>query len=787
MKNFFTLRPLLVSILGLLATQIVQAQQLPSSYYFSYDGRTMYQGGKDDTGFYNPTNIKTVSLQFPQTNYWSLMQANYASETNIPARLTYEGIAYDSVGVRFRGNTSYTGISTSQKKSFAIEIDWKDSTQTLLGYRNLKFNNAHQDATFMREVLYNRMANRYIPIGKGNFINLVINDQSWGIYPNVQHLDKVFLEQWFLSNDGARFRANPETGSGVGGGWGDGTAGMNYRGADTNSYKPYYSLKSSDIDYPWSKLVTACHQLSLASAANRDTLLKYIDVDRALWLLATENIFADDDSYVMKGKMDYMIYYEPESGRTFPFEYDGNSTFLTSAATSTSWTPFKNVTNANYPLLNKLLNIPEWRQRYLAHYRTILNDRFTPTYAFPLIDSINAQIASLVAADTKKLYTTTQYTSGVPALKTFITNRRNYLLANAEVAQQAPVIQQLDIFNQQQQSWGAPLPGEPMQVRVKMGSAVAMQQLYLYYSNQITGVFSRVPMFDDGAHNDSLAGDGVYGADIPGFSAYTRVRFYIEAIANNAARSASYLPEGAEHDVFTYVVESSATIDGVVINEFVAANGNGARDEFNERDDWVEFYNNGPQPKNMSGWYLSDNLNNKTKWRFPSGLILPSGGYLIVWADDSTAQGNLHASFKLSSLGESLVLSDSLENVLDQLTFGAQRQDTAWARIPNGTGSFQFRLPTFAANNNFATSVAEKAKPAALLLYPNPTRDWLNIRTGDTESSYEFKLYDLQGKLLYSETTAGTHPLDVQSLPAGIYLVQTQQNGLIQFKRFVKQ
>lgn len=785
--KFFTLRPLSTGLLFLGFSFFVEAQNLPPTYYFSSDGRVLYQGGKDDTGFYNPFLVKTVRLQFPQSNYWSLLQSNYASETNIPANLQYEGVTYDSVGVRFRGNTSYTSISASQKKSFAIEMDWKDSSQTLMGYRNLKFNNAHQDASFMREVLYNRMANRYMPIGKGNYINLFINEQSWGIYPNVQHLDKVFLEEWFFSNDGARFRANPETGSGVGGGWGDGTAGMNYRGPDTNSYKTYYSLKSSDIDYPWSKLVTACHQLSLATAANRDTLLKYLDVDRALWFLAAENIFADDDSYVMKGKMDYMVYYEPESGRTFPFEYDGNSTFLTSAATSTSWTPFKNVTNANYPLLNKLLNIPEWRQRYLAHYRTILNDRFTPAYAHPLIDSINAQIAALVAADPKKLYTTTQYTSSVTGLKTFVTNRRNYLLSNAEVAQLAPVIQRVDIFNQQQQLWGSPLQGQAVRVQVKVGSTVAVQQVYLYFSNRLTGIFTRIPMFDDGSHNDSLAGDGIYGADIPGFSAFTRVRFYVEAIAANTAGSASYMPEGAEHDVFTYEVGSSATTDGVVINEFVAANGNGARDEFNERDDWVEFYNNGSQAKNMSGWFLSDNINNKTKWRFPNGLVLPAGGYLIVWADDSVAQGNLHASFRLSAAGEDLVLSDSLENVVDQLSFGQQKQDTAWARIPNGTGSFQFRLPTFAATNDFATSVVEKRPTPLLVLYPNPTRDLLNIRTGDATSPYDLMLYDLQGKLLRNETVEGIYTLDVQALPAGIYLVQTRQNGLIQFKRFVKQ
>ena len=80
----------------------------------------------------------------------------------------------------------------------------------------------------------------------------------------------------------------------------------------------------------------------------------YIDVDRALWFLASEIAFGDDDSYVHKGKMDYYVYYEPETGRITPIEYDGNSVLLSSTS---SWTPFYNQTNANYPPMNKLLSV----------------------------------------------------------------------------------------------------------------------------------------------------------------------------------------------------------------------------------------------------------------------------------------------------------------------------------------------------------------------------------------------------------------------------------------------
>jgi spore coat protein CotH len=98
---------------------------------------------------------------------------------------------------------------------------------------------------------------------------------------------------------------------------GDGTAGMNNLGVDTAQYQKYYSLKSSDVDHSWEKLVSACQVLSTATVNTMETVSQTLDVDKILWFLAAENIFADDDSYVMKGKMDYYVYYEPETGLRF--------------------------------------------------------------------------------------------------------------------------------------------------------------------------------------------------------------------------------------------------------------------------------------------------------------------------------------------------------------------------------------------------------------------------------------------------------------------------------------
>lgn len=692
----------LLPILLLLGVRLVTAQTLPTEMYYSSDGHTLYSGGHAPEALYEKNIIREVHLDFPQANYWTLLTNNYASETEIPATMTFDGQVFDSVGVRFRGNTSYFMIGNSQKKSFGVTIDFIHDNQSYKGFKNLKFNNAHEDATFMREVLYCQMGARHTPIAKANYIHLFLNNQDWGIYPNIQSIDKTYLEGYFLSNDGLRFRAtNEEAGPGGGGGpgWGDGTAGMNYLGADTATYQKYYGLKPTDMDHPWQKLIDVCQILSTATASNLDDVRAKLDIDKALWFLAVENVFTDDDSYVMKGKMDYYVYYEPETDRSFPLEYDGNSTFQTGANT-VNWSPFKNATNANYPLLSKLLSIPSLRQRYLAHYRTILNETFTVENATAIIDSTDAMIRSLVNADPKKLYTFAQYTSGVAAMKTFVSTRRNFLLTNAEIAQVAPTIASAPFYNTQQAEYAAPKSGEEAYVKAAVTSTNGISAVNLYYATGIVGNFEMTSMYDDGLHEDGAAVDGLYAGIIPAFDAGTFVRYYVEAVGGNAALSASYLPTGAEHDVFVYTVQQAEAITGVVINELLASNTAGVTDEAGEHDDWIELYNTNNFSVDLSGYYMSDDNTIPDQWQIPAGTVIGAHDYLIIWADEDGDQGPLHSNFKLSTAGESVLLYDPFLVVLDQVSFGQQVSDKGYARVPNGTGPFVIQAATFHASND---------------------------------------------------------------------------------------
>lgn len=157
--------------------------------------------------------------------------------------------------------------------------------------------------------------------------------------------------------------------------------------------------------------------------------------------------------------------------------------------------------------------------------------------------------------------------------------------------------------------------------------------------------------------------------------------------------------------------DTSVQMIPVVINELMADNDNTVPDPQGDYDDWLELYNRTDNPIMLTGMYLSDKEDNPTKWRFPEGTEIPANGFLIVWLDedhnDETATEELHANFKLSKSGETVLLVDTDANgnqVLDSVTFGEQEADVAYGRIPNGTGEFETVVATPGAANGLSPS-----------------------------------------------------------------------------------
>jgi hypothetical protein len=315
----------------------------------------------------------------------------------------------------------------------------------------------------------------------------------------------------------------------------------------------------------------------------------------------------------------------------------------------------------------------------------------------------------------------------------------------------------------------APVANEIVNVQANVTSTAGINRVNLYYATGIVGNFIKVQMFDDGTHNDGSLGDGIFGASIPGFSSNTFVRYYIEAIANNTALSASYLPTGAEHDIFVYRVQASQLPNGVVINEIMASNTTTATDEVGEFEDWIELYNNNSTPVDLSGFYLSDDSANLTKWQIPAGTTIDANGYLIFWADDEQADGPSHTSWKLSAAGEEVFLSDASQSIADSMTFGAQTTDMGFARVPNGIGDFLIQAPTFNANNQ--TLSTESFELDAMVVYPNPASTTLSIINRGALEGSKVILYNALGQKVYEAAALPEMNINTDNFSNGVYIL----------------
>lgn len=106
-------------------------------------------------------------------------------------------------------------------------------------------------------------------------------------------------------------------------------------------------------------------------------------------------------------------------------------------------------------------------------------------------------------------------------------------------------------------------------------------------------------------------------------------------------------------------------VTGVVISEVCAVS------DRTEETDWIELYNGKSTAADLSGWYLSDSLNDPTQWQIPS-LVIESHGYAVIPASARAAKRtDGMATFGISPDGETIVLSDPDGHPQDVFTTGA--------------------------------------------------------------------------------------------------------------------
>ncbi|MBU6219824.1 MAG: CotH kinase family protein [Bacteroidetes bacterium] len=666
--------------------------------------------------FYDLNILQKIEIYFAESNWdYKLDTAKAGAESYIMAqKVIINGIAFDSVGVKYKGNSTYR--ATQIKNPFHIELDtYKD--QDYQGYTDIKLSNSAKDPSFLREVLSYDILRKYMPASLCNYANVYVNGIHLGLYPNAESVTKKFVSKHFNSSKNAFFKCNPIAGAGPGT---SAKPNLVYLGKDSSVYYPAYEMKS---DNGWNELISLCDILN-----NRpQDIEKILNIDRTLWMLAFDNLFVNLDSYIGGFAQNYYLY-KDNSGRFNPIVWDLNESFGTFSQTGTlnlmntsskqQMTHLLHINDTAWPLIQKLLSNPQYKRMYVAHIKTMMEENFLNGSYYEKAQAIQKIINNDVLADLNKFFPYNQYQSNItsdvssgmsnaPGIKSLMDGRANFLLSQADFKATAPSISNIKL------STSSPEVNSKLFITSTVTNSTEVILAYRFSRDK---PFSKIKLLDDGLHGDGISGDKVFGIDLIMGGVFMEYYFYSEN--ENAG---IFSPLRAEHEFYTLYAKLTNIVKGdLVINEFMADNGTTKADANGQFDDWIELYNNTNNTLSLSNLYMSDSYSSPLKWKFPDSIVIAPKGYLVVWTDEDLTQPGIHAGFKLSASGEKILLSYANGYVVDSITFAPQLKDISFCRCPNGTGNFKSFKPSFGTENCVTTVGNKELNKVEYAIYPNP-------------------------------------------------------------------
>lgn len=133
----------------------------------------------------------------------------------------------------------------------------------------------------------------------------------------------------------------------------------------------------------------------------------------------------------------------------------------------------------------------------------------------------------------------------------------------------------------------------------------------------------------------------------------------------------------------------------VRINEIMTSNRNTLSLDDGSSPDWIEVANIGASAVSLEGYSLSKSANSTTVFTFPAITLAPNES-VLVYADSrlrEDAAELLHAPFRISSAGDTLMLFNAGGSAIDTVNIPALAADQSYARM----GDFEWQnsaMPT---------------------------------------------------------------------------------------------
>ncbi|PKM58307.1 MAG: spore coat protein CotH [Firmicutes bacterium HGW-Firmicutes-3] len=414
----------------------------------------------------------TIDIQVSEDDWQGLLDNAQAKEW-ISADLVVNGQKFSTIGIRTKGNSSLSmgnrmGGSSDGNYSLQFKANKYIKGQTFYGLDVLSVNNMVGDATYMKDYIAYDIMN-YIGVATPltNYASVTVNGEDYGFGIMLERYEQSFLDRVYNSTSGQLY--NVKIGMGMHGDFEDmrqnvensfpsrrqdvnntelpavpdgtsqqvdgsteiptvpggerpqGGGSLVYTDNNISSYSSIFdnAVFNNNSDSDKQRVITALENMNAGT-----DLEKYIDVDATLRYFAAHTVMVNLDSYTSNMAQNYYLYERDGELTILPWDYNlsfggmsfGDSSGASDVVNYPIDTPVNGVAMEDRPLLNKLLEVDEYMQRYHEYLRQIVEGYFESGLYESTIRELDTKINDYVKSDVSAFFTYEQYEASLSHL-----------------------------------------------------------------------------------------------------------------------------------------------------------------------------------------------------------------------------------------------------------------------------------------------------------------------------------------------------------------------------------
>ena len=300
----------------------------------------------------------------------------------------YENTVITNASIRLRGNTIWW--LDEVKMQFEISFNTYDPDGRFRGMRHLDFDAAASNVSFLRDRLGLAMLrDAGLPAPCANNAKIYVNGVYYGLFTNLEKIDKSFLSRNYPDNDGDLWKRV---------GW---------------------EVKTNE------DVATPDRLNALKAATTVDEMAAYLDMEQATLEWATEAVMPDNDG-AWAGGYNFYLYDDPTSGKFLIIPYDLDSTFTRVPFDADPVTYLKPMDHGR-PWYDLTVADPTWLAKYKAKIPWVLENAYNVDVLQSRIDTWSAQIFEAAEQDVNKPFTTQAHLSKVAEKREYVAKRAAFV------------------------------------------------------------------------------------------------------------------------------------------------------------------------------------------------------------------------------------------------------------------------------------------------------------------------------------------------------------------------